>query len=146
MRPAVLVLALLGFAATAHGGDALAPYAGRIIISPDAPPSVASELPAYLAANAVKGDEYDLVKGPPWPMHLVGVLPRDVTKPLTLVIADKADPKTPLASIEVTSKRRIVIAHTEANIAAGFAAGKTYVVRLSLGKTVLARATLSLRD
>jgi hypothetical protein len=39
-----------------------------------------------------------------------------------------------------------VIAHTEATIAADFAATKTYVVRLMLGKTVLARAELSLRD
>jgi hypothetical protein len=117
------------------------------VISPDAPPSAASELPAYLAANAVKTNEYDLIKGPPWPMHLVGVIPRDVTKPLVLVFTDKADKKqTPVVSTEISSKQRIVIAHTEATIAAGFAATKTYVVRLMLGKTVLARAEITLRD
>jgi len=130
MRLAIAAFVLLGLVATAHAGDALAPYAGRIVISPEAPPSV----------------EYDLIKGPPWPMHLVGVIPRAVTKPLTLVVIDKADPKQPLLTFEVTSKKRIVIAHSEATIAAGFAVGKTYVVRLMLGKTVLAKATLALRD
>jgi hypothetical protein len=80
-------------------------------------------------------------------MHLVGVIPRDVTKPLVLVITDKADKtQAPLISTEVSSKQRIVIMHTEATIAAGFAATKTYVVRLMLGKTVLAKAELTLRD
>jgi hypothetical protein len=133
--------------ATAKTGDALKPYIGRIVISPETPPTAASEIPAYLAANVVKGDEYDLIKGPPWPMHLVGVIPRDVAKPIKLVITDKADKKlAPLLEFDVSSKQRIVVAHTEATIAAGFAAGKTYVVRLMLGKTVLARSELTLRD
>jgi hypothetical protein len=147
VRLLVAVFVLLGLVATAHAGDPLKPYVGRIIISPETPPTAASELPAYLAANAVKTDEYDLIKGPPWPMHLVGVLPRDVTKPIKLVVTDKADAKQePLISFDVTSRKRVVIAHTEATIAAGFAAGKTYVVRLMLGKTVLAKSVLALRD
>lgn len=138
---------LFALVSTARAGDPLKPYVGRIVISPDAPPTAASELPAYLAINAVKTNEYDLIKGPPWPMHLVGVLPRDVTKPLVLVLADKADrTQAPLISTEVSSKQRIAIAHTEATIGAGFAATKTYVVRLMLGKSVLARAELTLRD
>ena len=145
MRTLVAVIVLLGLVSPAHAGDPLKPYVGRIVISPEAPPSVASELPAYLAANAVKGDEYDLVKGPPWPMHLVGVLARNVTKPLQLVFTEKGA-KTPLVSVDVTSKQRIVIAHTEATIAAEFAAGKTYSVRLMLGKTALAKAEITLRD
>jgi hypothetical protein len=34
----------------------------------------------------------------------------------------------------------------EATIAAGFAAGKSYVVQIKLGKTVVAKAQLTLRD
>lgn len=147
MKLAIAVLVLLAFVGTAHAGDPLKPYAGRIVISPEPPPSLSSEIPGYLAANVVKGDEYDLIKGPPWPMHLVAVLAKDATKPLTLVIVDKADPKAArLITFEVTSKQRLVIAHTEANIANGFAAGKSYAVRLVLGKTVLARSTLTLRE
>ncbi len=147
MRLAIACVVLLGLVATAHAGDPLKPYVGRIVVSPEAPPSVNTELPAYLAANAVKGDEYDLIKGPPWPMHLVGVIARDEKKPLVLVVTDKADPKAaPLVTFEVTSKQRMVIAHTEATIAAGFAAGKSYTVRLLRGKTVLAKATIVLRD
>ena len=138
---------LFALRSKAHAGDPLKPYVGRIVISPDAPPTAASELPPYLAANAVKTNDYDLIKGPPWPMHLVGVLPRDVTKPLVLVFTDKADKtRAPLISTEVSSKQRIAIVHTEATIAAGFAASKTYVVRLMLGKTVLAKAELTLRE
>ncbi len=138
---------LFGLVSVAHAGDALKPYTGKVVISPDVPPTAASELPAYLAANAVKSGGYDLIKGPPWPMHLVGVLPRDVTKPIMLVFTDKDDKtQTRLIEIEVASKQRIVIAHTEATVAAGFASNKTYVVRLMLGKSVLARAELTLRD
>lgn len=147
MRVIVALFVVFGLVGTAWAGDPLKPYVGRIVISPEVPPSAASELPAYLAANQVKENEYDLIKGPPWPMHLVGVLPKNVAKPIKLVFTEKGDAKqTPLAAIDVASKQRVVIAHSEANIAAGFAAGKTYVVRLMLGKTVLAKAELSLRD
>ena len=52
----------------------------------------------------------------------------------------------PLLAFDVASKQRVVIAHTEATVAAAFATGKTYSVRLMLGKTVLARAELTLRE
>ncbi|MFN0253928.1 MAG: hypothetical protein ACKV2T_44100 [Kofleriaceae bacterium] len=146
MKLAITVLALFALVSTAHAGDPLTPYARRIVISPEAPPSLSSELPAFLAANAVKDDDYHLIKGPPWPMHLVGVLAKPTKKPLVLVIVDPAAPKEPLLSFEVSSKQRIVMAHTEATIAAGFAAGKSYAVRLMLGKTVLAKSMLTLRD
>lgn len=147
MKLVVVAVLLLGLVTTAHAGDPLKPYAGRIVISPEAPPTLSSELPAYLAANAVKDDDYHLIKGPPWPMHLVGVLPKATAKPLSLEVMDPTDPKAPpLVAFEVTSKQRIVIAHSEATIAAGFAAGKTYVVRIKLGKAVLARSELTLRD
>jgi hypothetical protein len=147
MRSIALLVLVFGLVSVAQAGDALKPYAGKIVISPDAPPTAASELPAYLAANYVKAGGYDLIKGPPWPMHLVGVLPKDVAKPILLVFTDKADKKqTPLVEIEVAGKQRVVIAHTEATVAAGFASNKTYVVRLMLGKTVLARAELTLRE
>ncbi len=137
---------MFALVSTARAGDALKPYVGRIVISPEPPPTAASELPAYLAANVVKTSEYDLIKGPPWPMHLVAVLARDA-KGLVLVVTDKADKKqTPLISAEAASNQRVVISHTEATIAAGFAAGNPYVVRLMRGKTVLARAELTLRD
>ncbi len=147
MRSVTVLVLLFGLVSVAVAGDAMKPYVGNIVISPDVPPTAASELPAYLAANHVKAGGYDLIKGPPWPMHLVGVLPKPLAKPILLVFTDKADSKqTPLIAIEVASKQRIVIAHTAATVAAGFAANKTYVVRLMRGKVVLARAELTLRD
>jgi len=147
VRFVAALVVMFGLVAPARAGDALKPYVGKIVISPEAPPTAASEIPAYLAANVVKEGSYDLTKGPPWPMHLVGVLPRAITKPITLVFVDKADKKlAPMFSIQVASKQRVVIAHTEATVAAGFAVGKTYLVRLMLGKTVLATTELVLRD
>ena len=82
--------------------------------------------PSYMKVPT-KDDAYDLIKGPPWPLHLVAVLAKDPGgKKVSLVFADKADKAlTPIETIEVSSRRRIVIAKTEATIAAGFAAGKT---------------------
>lgn len=122
------------------------PYVGKIVISPDTPPATIDELPAFLKGNLSKDNAYDLIKGPPWPFHLVGVLAKEL-KTVTLVIADKSDKKlTPLLSIELKPMRKIVIAHSEATIAAGFAANKTYVVRLMNGKTVLAKSEVTLHD
>jgi hypothetical protein len=149
MRLVGIVVAMLVMASPAWAGkavDKLEPYAGKIVISPDTPPGTLDELPAYLKANLSKDSAYDLVKGPPWPFHLVGVLAKNLEK-VTLVIADKADKKlAPLLSIELTPMRKIVIAHAEATIAAGFAANKTYVVRLMNGKTVLAKSEVTLHD
>ena len=126
----------------------LKPYAGRLVFSPDAPPTQLDEMPAYLKANAVKENSYDVLKGPPWAFHLVVVLAKDPgTRPLSLVFADKDDKKlTAMHTVEVRAQKKLVIAASEATIAAGFAAGKTYVVRLMQGKTVLAKADLHLRE
>ena len=143
---AVAIMVLASPAWADKAADKLKPYAGKVVISPDTPPGTLDELPDYLKGNLSKDSAYDLVKGPPWPFHLVGVLVKDLKK-VTLVVADKDDKKlTPLLSIELTPMRKIVIAHAEATIAAGFAAHKTYVVRLMNGKTVLARSELTLHD
>jgi hypothetical protein len=124
--------------------DELKPYAGKLVISPDAPPTDSSELPKYLKANLSKDASYPIVKGPPWSMHIVGVLAKDA-KTVTLTISEKGA-KEPLVSTELTPVRRVVIAHTEATIAAGFANRTTYDVRINSGKAVLAKATLEIRD
>jgi hypothetical protein len=125
----------------------LKPYSGRVVFSPDAPPTQLDEFPKYLKANATDDNSYDVLKGPPWKFHMVGVLAKDPgSKPITLVFADKDDKKlTTMHSVDVRAQKKIVIAASEATIAAGFAAGKTYVVRLMQGKTVLAKAQLHMR-
>jgi hypothetical protein len=127
--------------------QAIKSYAGRIVFSPDAPPTQRDEFPKYLKANATDDNSYDVLKGPPWKFHMVAVLAKDPgTKPIALVFADKDDKKlTTMHSVEVRAQNKIVIAASEATIAAGFAAEKTYVVRLMQGKTVLAKAQLHLR-
>jgi hypothetical protein len=132
-----ILLMLVGFARA----DALKPYAGRVVISPDAPPASVDELPAFLKANVTKDNAYDLIKGPPWPFHLVGVLAKDY-KTVTLVVLDG---KTALISIDLSPAHRIVIAHAEATEAAGFASEKTYRIELRAGKTVVAKCQLKLR-
>lgn len=149
MRLAGIVIALVVGLSIVHADNkALEPYVGRIVYSPDQPPTSLDELPAFLKANATADNRYDLIKGPPWPMHLVAVLAKDPgTKPVQLVFADKADKKlATLHAVEVHPVKRLVIATSEANIAAGFTSNKTYVVRLMQGKTVLAKAELSLKD
>lgn len=149
MRIAGVVVALIVLASAAHADrKALRPYAGRIVYSPDEPPASIGELPAFLKINATADNHYDLIKGPPWPMHLVAVLAKDPgDKPVTLVFADKADKKlAALQSVEVTSQHGIVIATTEATVAAGFASHTTYVVRVMQGKKVLAKAEITLKD
>lgn len=127
---------------------ALKPYAGKLVISPDAPPTIGDELPRYLEGNLSKDGNYELIKGPPWPFHVALVLAAP-QKAVTLVVVDKADPKAaPLftAPISLTGDRKLVLAKAEANIAAGFAASKPYVVRVMLGKKILGKAELLLRD
>lgn len=127
---------------------ALRPYAGKLVISPDAPPASGDELPGYLKLNLSKDGAYELIKGPPWPFHVSAVLAAPA-KQVVLVIVDKADPKLePLLSVSftLTNDRKLLLAQTEATIAAGFAANKPYVVRLMLGKMILAKAELLLRD
>jgi hypothetical protein len=146
MKLAIAVLALFAFVSTAHAGDPLKPYVGRIVISPDKPPMFAEELPTYLAASAVKDDDYPIAKGSPWDLWLVAVLPKETTKQHVLHIVNKADPKNPLLVIDVPVTKRYVIINAEATVEAGFAANKSYAVRLLLGKKVVAKSTLTLRD
>ena len=134
-----LLLVLLGIA---HADDkALRPYAGRIVISPDSPPTSVDELPAFLKANATSDNTYDLIKGPPWPFHFAAILKKDY-KSVTLVVSDG---KTQLISISLTPARRIVLAQVEATEAAGFASEKMYRVELRAGKTIVAKCQLKLR-
>lgn len=144
-----MVAIALGLVASAGADDkALRPYAGRLVYSPDSPPTSVDELPRYLKANATKDNAYDILKGPPWPMHLVAVLAKDPgDKPVQLVFADKADKKlVPLHAVDVRPQRRIVMVTTEATVAAGFASHKTYVVRVMQGTRVLAKAEITLKD
>lgn len=140
----MVVLMLVGVA-HADNNKALKHYAGKIVISPDEPPSTVDELPAFLDANLTKDNAYDLIKGPPWPFHLVVILPKDY-KTVTLVVTD-IDPKhpDPLLSIAMSPASRVVIAHVEATEAAGFASEKTYRVQMRVGKTVVAKCQLKLR-
>lgn len=134
MRLASVIVAVL---ATTAQADLAKDYAGRIVISPDPPPTLAAELPAYVKANAVTGDAYDAIKGSPWQINLVGLLKADATD-VTLEIGQEKLP--------VTARKRLVISSTKLTTAAGFESNKTYEVRLVSGKKLLARATLHLRD
>ena len=145
MRLVVALVAVVLVLGLARADDAKK-YAGQIVISPDAVPTNRDQLAAFLAANAAVDGHYELIKGPPWDVNLVGFPAKDVDK-VTLVFTDRADAKlAPIQSTELAPKRHMVIAHTSATIAAGFAPGKTYVVRLMAGPAVLARAELTLRD
>ena len=134
MRLASVILAIV---ATSAHADLAKDFAGRIVISPDPPPTLATELPAYVKANAVSGDAYDAIKGSPWQIHLVGFLKTDATD-VTLEIGPEKLP--------VSVKKRLVIASTKLTTAAGFETNKTYDVRLVAGKKLVAKATLRLRD
>jgi hypothetical protein len=134
MRLASVIVAVL--ATTAHA-DLAKDYAGRIVISPDPPPTLATELPAYVKANAVTGDAYDAIKGSPWQINLVGFLKADATDVMLEIGPEK---------LPVSAKKRLVISSTKLTTAAGFESNKTYEVRLVSGKKLLARATLHLRD
>ena len=146
----VAVVMMLSRPAAAEDANAkaLKSYAGKLVISPDAAPTIASELPGYLKGNLSKDGAYELIKGPPWPFHVTAVLVT-ATKSVTLVITDKADRQSAvLLSVPFTlaGNRKLLLAQAEATIAAGFAASKTYVVRLMAGKKQLARSELTLRD
>ena len=135
MRLASVIVAIV--VATSAHADLVKDYAGRIVISPDPPPTLASDLPAYIKANVTKGDAYDAIKGSPWTINLVGFLKTEATD-VTLEIGPEKLP--------VTVKKRLVISSTKLTTAAGFESNKTYDVRLVAGKKLLARATLHLRD
>ncbi len=144
----VAVAMVLAVRPAAANTKALKPYVGKLVISPDAAPTISSELPGYLKGNLSKDGAYELIKGPPWPFHVTAVLATG-TKVVTLVISDKADAKSePLLSVPFTlaGNRKLLLAQAEATIAAGFAPSKTYVVRLMAGKKQLAKSELTLRD
>src|SRR5450432_4651442 len=106
-----LALVLVLVAATAYADDkALKPYAGQVVLSPDAPSSNFNELPAFLKANFDKSGHYELVK---WDVNFVGVLAKPADK-VTLVVTDpSAKPDagtTELISIELASARSVVMA------------------------------------
>lgn len=142
----VVAMVMLG-AMSAHADDrALRRYAGKLVISPDAPPPTTSELPAYLAANVTADAHYEVIEGSPWPFHVTAVLAKAAPR-VTLVIVDPADRKAaPLLSVDVAATKTLVLARAEATTAAGFVANKTYVVRLVAGTKQVARATLKLRE
>ncbi len=127
---------------------ALKPYIGKLVLSPDPQPKDSNELPTYLKFNYSKDGQYELIKGPPWPLHVTYVFAKPV-KEVTLVIADKADKKlTPLVSVPVTlsGDRKLLMTQATATTEAAFEAHKTYLVRLMQGKKVLAKADVLLRD
>jgi hypothetical protein len=136
MRLASVIVAIVACVTVARA-DLAKDYAGRIVISPDPPPTLASDLAAYVKANATKGDAYEAIKGSPWSINLVGFLPTDATDVMLEIGQDK---------LPVASKKRLVITSTKLTTAAGFESNKTYPVRLVAGKKVLAKATLRLRD
>jgi hypothetical protein len=141
----VLALARTGVA----DEKALHAYAGQIIVSPDPAPASLPELAAWAKANATKDRRYALIKGSPWEVHLVGVLPKDPgADKVTLVITEAGakKPASPIATLDVVARRRIVIAKTTATSAAGFEANKTYVLELVVKAKPVARAELELRD
>jgi len=120
-------------------------YAGRIVISPDSPPNTQGELAEYVKANAVAGDRYELIKGAPWTLNLVGVLAKEPGAPMVqLVIAESAKGKE-LVRLDVRATNRVVITSSKLTAAAGFEDNKTYAVQLVHGTTVLAKAELKLR-
>jgi hypothetical protein len=147
----VVVVGLVLAATPVRATDekALHAYAGQIIVSPDPAPASLPELAAWAKANATKDRRYALIKGPPWDVHLAAVLPKDPgADKVTLVITEAAarKPASPIATLDVVARRRIVIAKTTATTAAGFEANKTYVLELVVKAKPVARAELELRN
>jgi hypothetical protein len=136
---AAIVVVVLGASAHADDDKALKPYAGQLVLATDTPPATLSELPAFLAANLAKDAHYELLK---WDVNFVGVLAKDSER-VTFVVADPAD-KSPLVTIDLGAKRRVVVGHFTPTKAAGFAPNKVYAVTLVVGKAVVAKAELVL--
>ena len=149
MRLAVVwLVALVALVNVATADDKLVRrYAGHIVISPDPIPEEMTELATFVKANLAKDRKYDLYKGPPWVVNLVAFLSKDYGKEaVTFQITDPKDPKKSLVVSRAPTRGRIVIMSLEATTAAGFEMGKTYAVRMTVGKTVLARCELLLRE
>jgi hypothetical protein len=153
MRLALALILVAGIAGAVRADDkALKPYAGQIVLTPDTPPASFTELPAFLKTAYDKSHHYESLK---WDVNFVGVLAKPADK-VTLVVSDpSAKPgtgsgsgsaATELVTMELATTRQVVIGHFKPTKAAGFAAGKTYAVTLSSGKTTLAKAELVLRE
>jgi hypothetical protein len=141
MKVVVVVSLALALARVAHADDkALKPYAGKVVMSPDTPPTVFDELPSFLKANISKDGVYELIK---WDVNFVGVLAKPSDK-VTLVVTDPGE-KDPLVTMELSPKRQVVVGHFTPTKAAGFAEGKSYAVTLVAGKATVAKAELVLR-
>jgi hypothetical protein len=127
---------------------ALAVVVGSLVISPDRPPPTQTELPDYLKANLTADNRYELIKGPPWPFHVTAVL-GTAARSVTVIITDKAEPAlAPLLSVSFkpTHNGTLLLAQAEATTAATFAANRPYVVKLVVGKKVIAISELTLRE
>src|SRR5262252_841096 len=142
MRIAVLLALLV---TVARADDRLRQYDGQIVISPDPIPTVADDLPGFLKAQATKDGHYELIKGPPWKINLIGFLAKDPGSAQVKLVFTEKGAKTAMHSLDVSSKRKIVVAATTATTEAAFEANKTYDVQLVAGKDVLAKAELLLR-
>ena len=148
MRLLGIVVAIVALSSAAYAQDkAFKPYVGKIVVSPDTPPTIFEEIPRFLRHNFQSDNQYDVRKGPPWQINFVAVLSKDPGgKPVQLVFADKDDKKlSTMHSIELNAKRKVVIAKVEATVAASFE-HKTYVMRVMLGKQVLAKCEVTLKD
>lgn len=122
-------------------------HAGHIVISPDPVPVDVAELAVFVKTNLAADRHYDLYKGPPWDVNLVAFLSKDPGKEdVTFRITDAKDPKQTLVVSRAPARGRLVIMSLSATTAAGFEVGKTYSVRMTVGKTVLARCQLLLRE
>jgi len=148
MRLVVVWMALVGLVGLAAADDKLVrKHAGHIVISPDPVPADEAQLAAFVKTNLAKDRNYDLYKGPPWEVNLVAFLSKDPGKQaVTFEIADAKDPNQMLVTSRAPARGRLVIMSLSATTAAGFEVGKTYSVRMRVGKTVLARCQLLLRE
>ncbi len=138
----LLLVALVG---SATAGDKLVrKHAGHIVISPDPVPEDEASLTAFVKTNLAKDRKYDLYKGPPWEVNLVAFLSRSPGK--EAVTFEITDAKQTLVISRAPARGRLVIMSLSATTAAGFEVGKTYSIRMRVGKTVLARCQLLLRE
>ena len=145
-----LALILVAGVAFAAPDTALKPYAGQIVLTPDAPPASFTELPAFLKTAYDKSHHYESMK---WDVNFVGVLAKPADK-VVLIVSDPSaklgagsgSAASELVTMELATTRQVVIGHFKPTKAAGFAAGKTYAVMLVSGKTTVAKAELLLRE
>jgi hypothetical protein len=124
-------------------------YAGKLVISPDAPPTTAGELPAYVKANLSPDDHYELIHGPPWTCHVIAILAKPASTATLEIVDPAAGAKTaPLLSapVTLTGDKKLVISEATLTVAAAFEANHTYAVRVVVGKKTVAKAQMRLRD